>query len=148
VLRELLLEGADSAPASGIVCAKRSIPPPCAPHAQLLMQMAEGRVGDPEAAPAVRARSAAERPPEGPRLPGPTGRVPGQSTHLVSEVLPEPRRHPCPCSAGSGIFGFPVFELRRCCFSPWGCCFPKSNPQLMLGISLIFDRHAFSVKRF
>ena len=72
-------------------------PPPCAPRAQPLVRMAEGRAGDPEAGPAPRGRSAAERPQEVPRLPGATARVPGESTHLVSEVLPERRRHPCPC---------------------------------------------------
>src|SRR5208282_5671516 len=76
---------------------KRSIPPPFAPRAQPLMRMAEGRAGDPEAGPAPRGRSAAERPQEVPRLPGAIARVPGGSTHLVSEVLPERRRHPCPC---------------------------------------------------
>src|SRR5271165_3457023 len=47
--------------------------------------------------PAPRGRSGAERPQEVPRLPGAIARVPGESTHLVSEVLPERRRHPCAC---------------------------------------------------
>src|ERR1700731_4419158 len=97
VLHELLLEGADSAPASDIFCAKRSIGSPFAPRALRLMRMAEGRAGDPEAGPAPRGRSAAGRPQEVPRLPGATARVPGESTHLVAEVLPERQRHPCPC---------------------------------------------------
>jgi hypothetical protein len=74
------LEGADSAPASDIFCAKRLIPPPFAPPAQRLMRMTEGRAGNPEAGPAPRSRSAAERPQEVPRLPGATARVPGESS--------------------------------------------------------------------
>ena len=97
MLRELLLEGADSAPASDIFCAKRSIGPPFAPRARRLMRMAEARAGDPEAGPAPRGRSAAGRPQEVPRLPGATAPVPGESTPLVAEVPPERRRHPCPC---------------------------------------------------
>ena len=58
--------------------------------------LAEARAGDPEAGPAPRGRSAAGRPQEVPRLPGAIAPVPGESTHLVSEVLPERRRHPCP----------------------------------------------------
>src|SRR5271165_1314907 len=61
------------------------------------LAMAEGRAGDPEAGLALRGRSGAERPQEVPRFPGATSRVPRESTHLVSEVLPERRRHPCPC---------------------------------------------------
>src|SRR5271166_541274 len=62
-----------------------------------MMRMAEGRAGDPEAGPAPPGRTVAERPQEVPRLPGAIARVPGESTHPVSEVLPERRQHPCPC---------------------------------------------------
>jgi hypothetical protein len=30
-------------------------------------------------------------------------------------------------SGGSGIIGFPVFMVRRCCFSPWGVAFQRTT---------------------
>jgi hypothetical protein len=130
-------------PASDIFCAKRSIPPPFAPRAraQRLRRMAQGPAGDPEAGRASRGRSAAERPQGVPRLPEATARVPGESTHLVSEVLSEPRQHPGLCwdkCAAARVWGylFRISSVRgsSLLFFAMGCCFPKNHPASMLGI--------------
>ena len=151
------MEGGDSAPASDIFCAKRSIPPPFAPRAQRLMRLAKGRAGDLEAGSAPRGRIAAERPQGVPRLPGAIAHVPGAG-HLrtwfqqfyqnrggilvLAGTNVRRRRHGAMAGIVAPVLGF--FG----CVRGSSLLFSKERPAVGAWNSSIFGRPAFLSKTF
>ena len=48
----------------------------------------------------------------------------------------------------AGIFGFPVFEVRRCCFSPWSVAFQRTTGRRCLELLNLWPIRPFLSKTF
>jgi len=47
---------------------------------------------------------------------------------------------------GSGVFGFSVVEIRRCCFSPWGVAFQRTTRRRWLELLNLSPTRLFCQK--